>query len=85
MTYMPKKPRERLSQQRLIYELRLAIDHARNAQTDTAHRKALEEVDDLIRDHPLSIASAFVQYNIGTKRREWLSARMRAHATPLSA
>jgi hypothetical protein len=77
MTYMPAKPRERLSQRRLVYELRIAIDRARNAQTAADHATATKEVDALIRDNPTSTQSGYVLHNIGTSRREWLAPRLR--------
>ena len=73
---MPAKPREHLSQRRLVFELRIAIDRARNAQTAAAHRSAIEEVDHLLRTNPTSAQSGYVMHNIGASRREWLAERL---------
>lgn len=80
---MPLKPREKLSQRRLVYELRISIDRVRNAQSKTAHENAVKEVDLLISDNPASVQSAYVRYNIGVHRAAWLAERLRAKATSL--
>jgi len=81
MTYMPLKPRDHLSQRRLVYELRVAIDRARDAHTPAAHAGAVKEVESLIEANPYSIQSRYVTHNIGAKRREWLAPLVHARAT----
>lgn len=70
---MPSKPRDHLSQRRLVYELRIAIDSARNAHSAAAHKSAVKAVEDLVAANPYSVQSKYVVHNIGTTRREWLS------------
>lgn len=73
MRPMPAHPRERLSQRRLVYELRVAIDRVRNAQTASTHTSALKEVERLVDQNPSSVQSRFVIHNLGAARRAWLA------------
>jgi hypothetical protein len=57
-----RRPQERLSQRRLVYELRRAID-----------RDRVDDVRRLAREHPLALRSAHVRHNLGSARVARLS------------
>jgi hypothetical protein len=70
---MSQTPRERLSQRQLSYELRIAIDRARNASTKAQHAAALKEVHRLVKENPEGTFSRYVTHNIGNARTLWLT------------
>lgn len=67
---MSRTPQDALSQRRLVFELRLAIDHA--LKNDQWGR-----VDALLLKNPRSCFAPYVTHNIGRRRAVWLSDRAR--------
>lgn len=70
---MPRPSLERLSQDRLAAELKRWIDTARFALDDgRSYGRAVAEILDLVRDHPISSLRPHVLHNLGAVRRRWL-------------
>jgi hypothetical protein len=62
-----------MPQQRLIYELRRAIDVARNStELSTTWEVAVGRVIELCRENPTSTLRAHVLHNLGCTRQHWL-------------
>lgn len=66
---MGRRAIDRLSQERLVYELRVAIDRCVRRPWDTRARGALRR---LLADNPRSATSTHVTYNLGKTRAGWL-------------
>lgn len=66
---MGRRAIDRLSQERLVYELRVAIDRCVRRPWDTRARGALRR---LLADNPRSATSTHVTYNLGKARAGWL-------------
>jgi hypothetical protein len=70
---MARLPLDTMPQQRLIYELRRAIDVARNSsESSVAWEAAVARIVTLCRENPTSTLRAHVLHNLGCTRRHWL-------------
>lgn len=64
---------ERMGQQRLAIELRLATDAAMVVDPVRGpNRPAMRRVRQLLRDYPDALSHSHVVWNLGNRRAEWL-------------